>query len=230
MASRSVLYGVVAVLMAAIVVTSSLAVMYYYSAQQQRSDSNLYSQELTSAIDKYNSLVSSYSTSLSDYRATMGLLANALGGLNTSSSSYKNASLQLASLWASYLALVRQGGGKPIVYTMDMLVSYGNGTQRWYNDSETQPGWNAYIATLVLLKGDVQATLYTFPGYPPEHFVEALNNVSETSSTAWFIWTYSGGAWQTLSTGADELQVQNGTIIAWTLCSYDQNYAPQCTP
>jgi hypothetical protein len=87
------------------------------------------------------------------------------------------------------------------------------------------------VATLVLLKGDVQAVWYTGRGFGTgEHFVTGLDGVSQTSSKYWWVWQFGGGEWTYLQTGADQMQVFNGTTFAWTLCGYDASYKPTCTP
>jgi hypothetical protein len=224
---RGALYGVVAVFVAALIVTSSLTLYYYGQSQQAGSQSQKYSSELSAALASYRSLSGSFNASLSDYGTTLELLSSAVANLNTSTSSYRNASLALASLWDSYLRLSGSGGGRALTYSAHLLVDFGNGTMEWYNETSVQPGWNGYVATVVLLKGDLQAAWY--PQYG-EHFVTGVDGVQGTSSKSWFFWSYSGGTWSLASTGADGLRVYNDTSIAWTLCGYDINFNPTCSP
>ncbi len=227
MVSKAVLYGVVVVLVAMLLFSSSIA-LYYYGQEQASSQQNqVYIGELNAALASYRSLSGNFDSSLKDYNSTLGLLATAVENLNTSTPAYRNASLALSSLWASYQALADTGGKKALSYSVDMLVDYGNGTRNWFNDSAAQPGWNAYVLTLVLLGGNLQASWY--PQYG-EHFVTGVNGVTGTDSKSWFVWEFVGGAWTQAATGADYIQVHNGTVIAWTLCSYDAGFNPICRP
>jgi len=226
MPSRGSLYGIVAVFLALMIVSSSFALYYYGQNQQSSSQSQVYAMELSTALASYRSLSGSFNSSLSDYGQTLTLLSSAVAGLNTSSPAYANASLALASLWSSYQQLSISSGRRALTYSVHMLIDFGNGTRKWFNDTAVQPGWNGYVATLVLLKGNVKAVWY--PEYG-EHFVTGVDGVSSTSSTSWFFWDYSGN-WTVASTGADGLQVHNGTSIAWTLCGYDASFNPTCSP
>jgi hypothetical protein len=225
--ARGVFYGTVILLVALLVISASVALVYYGQYQSEVSQNRERVVELDTALSSYRSLSGSFNSSLEDYSRTLSLLAQAVGSLNTSTPAYQNASLALSSLWNSYRQLAAADGSRALVYGVSLLVDFGNGTLTWYNDSAAQPGWNGYVTTLVLLKGDVQAVWY--PQYD-EHFVTGVDGVSQTSSTYWGIWQYGGGKWTYLQTGADLLDVQNGTTIAWALCGLDASYYPTCTP
>lgn len=227
MVSKPTFYGVVAVLLAATLVSSSLAILYYNGSQERAASSQRYSEELSTALSKYNALKSSYGSSLNDFKTTLLLLADAVANLNTSSPSYQNASVALASLWGSYRALAEANGAAPLAYSVSIEVSFGNGTKVWYNGTAIQPGWNGYLVTLVGLSGRVQATWY--PQYQ-QHFVTGLDGVQGSGADSWFLWEYSNGDWQLSQTGADSMRVYNGTVLAWTLCGYDVNFSPTCRP
>lgn len=227
MPTKGVFYGVVSVFVALLILTSSLAVYYYGQDQQSASQNQKYVAELGTALASYRSLSGSFNSSLADYGRTLELLGSAVANLNTSTPAYSNASRALGSLWNSYQQLSSQSGKRVLVYVVHLLVNFGNGTRRWYNNTAIQPGWNGYVATLVLLKGNVQAAWY--PQYG-EHFVTGVGGVSQTSAASWFFWSFSAGKWALAQTGADGLRVNNGTSIAWTLCGYDVNYDPTCSP
>jgi hypothetical protein len=218
------------VLLAASLITSSLAVNYYGQEQQQASEAQHYAGELGVALAQYRVLNSSYQKSLDGYNRTISLLAQALGSLNTTSASYKAGSAALASLWGQYLNLSKEGG-RPISYSANMMLDYGNGTKLWYNDTAIQPGWNAYLVTLVALNGNVQATWYPSFG---EHFVSGIRGVENnpSSNQGWLLWSLNSSKdWQPASVGPDEIPVYNGTTFSWTFCPYDPvSYAPLCTP
>ena len=227
MVSRGAFYGVVVTFVMLLLISSTLAAIYYNDYQQGASQNRTYAGQLGVALASYSSLSRSYNASLEDYNVTLSLLATAVANLNTSTPAYRNASTALSTLWADYQKLASASGRKALVYTVRMLVDFGNGTQRWYNGTAIQPGWNGYVVSLVLLDGNIQGAWY--PQYG-EHFVTGVDGVPQTQSTSWFLWEYSGGVWSPSSTGADQMQMNNGTTIAWTLCGYDSNYNPTCTP
>lgn len=225
--SKGALYGIVVTFVALILISSTAALIYYGQYQQVAALNQRHVGELESALASYRSLSGSYNTSLNDYNRTLSLLATAVANLNTTTPAYRSASAALASLWASYQNLAGVSGRKAPAYRVSLLVNFGNGTRRWFNDSTAQPGWNGYIVSLVLLKGNVQAIWY--PQYG-EHFVSGIAGVSQTGSKSWFVWEFGRGRWTAAPTGVDQIQIINGTTIAWTLCGYDANYIPTCVP
>jgi hypothetical protein len=225
--SKPAFYGVVVVLVALLLITSSFAAIYYNDYRQAVSADLKHQTELSTALASYNSLLAVYNVSLDGYNQTLSLLANAVSNLNTSTPAYRTAAADLASLWTTYQSLSRGNGNRPLVYSVSLLVDYGNGTSRWYNGSTIQPGWNGYIASLVVLDGDVQATWY--PQYG-EHLVTGMNGANQTTTESWFVWEFNNGNWTPSETGSDQLQVDNGTVLAWTLCSYDSSFNPTCAP
>lgn len=225
--AKGVFYGTVILLVALLIISATVATVYYGQYQSEASQNQRHVDELNTALANYRSLSGSFNSSLEDYNSTLSLLAQAVGSLNTSTPAYQNASVALSSLWNSYQQLAAANGRKALVYDVKLLIDFGNGSLRWYNDSSAQPGWSGYVTTLVLLKGNVQAVWY--PQYG-EHFVTGLDGVSQTSLMYWGIWQYGGGKWSYIQVGADDLDVQNGTTIAWALCSLNASYHPTCTP
>ena len=115
-----------------------------------------------------------------------------------------------------------------VKYVSNILVDYGNGTSDWYNNTAIQPGWNLYITMQVITNGQIDATYYPSLG---EHFVTGLNGVQQTSSVSWWLWTYNSSAsWQPAQSGADQIQVLNNSIYAWTFCGSTSSGNPVCTP
>lgn len=227
MVSKSTLYGVVVVFVAVLLVSSSFAAVYYSEYQQEVSIDQRHQAELSLALSDYDSLLLLYNASLDRYNQTLSLLAAAVSNLNTSTPAYRTAAADLASLWSSYQALASGDGRKAVVYSVRMLVDYGNGTSKWYNGSTAQPGWNGYMVSLVLLGGDIQANWYPQFG---EHLVTGIDGVNQTASESWFVWELANGKWTPSQTGSDQMQVDNGTVIAWTLCGYDASFNPTCSP
>ena len=227
MVSRGTFYGVMVTFVALLLISSTAAAIYFNEYQQEDSQNRQYVGELSTALVRYRSLADSYNASLSDYGRTLALLASAVANLNTSTPAYQSAAADLSSLWKSYQNLSTFSGRKALAYSVNMLIDFGNGTRRWYNDTSIQPGWNGYVVSLVVLQGNVWASWY--PQYG-EHFVTGIDGLPQTASKSWFVWEFGRSGWTVSTTGADQIQVNNGTVIAWTLCGYDVNYDPTCVP
>jgi hypothetical protein len=230
MPAKGALYGAIVLLLATTLLASSLALNYYNLYQQQSSVAQSYAGELRTNLGDYRSLSSSYQAVLKDYNHTISLLSQTISNLNTSSPTYQRASLELTSLWRNYLNLSR-AESVSAVYSVNVLFEYGNGTRRWFNETVVQPGWNAYVVTLVAVNGRMQATWYPTYG---EHLITGLVGVQDepTANRAWFLWTWGSiHGWQATSVGADQIPALNGTIFAWTYCPYDPStYSPTCIP
>ncbi len=113
-------------------------------------------------------------------------------------------------------AYARQLRQLNVQYTSAVLIDYGNGTKTWYNDTKVEPGWNLYVLTQIITNGHLNATYY--PQYG-SHFVTAIYNVANTKNEYWLLWTYnSTSSWQMPQVGADQLQIYNGSVYAWTFC------------
>jgi cell division protein FtsL len=207
----------------------------------------------------YSQASASFLSLSKEYNITFSLLVNALSEMNTSEPAYTNASKTLTSLWQEYTTLVAQykqlsssfqeiltnfnrennatllGNIQPIsvsLLTSNILIDFGNGTYHWFNETAIQPGWNFYVATLVVTNGNVVATWY--PQYSA-HFVTGIDGVFNNNAQGeyWFLWTWNStsSSWQVASVGADQLMMYNGSIYAWTYCLENiTNYMPECTP
>jgi len=216
--SPKTLYGIAAILLAGLIISSTFGAYYYYQFGQQSQIANHYASDLSDSSSQYNQLASQFDSSLTLDNQTLALLAGTVGEVNTSLPIYAQASSQLSGLWSSYLKL------KPAsihVYSVNILLNFGNGTRRWHNDTQVQPGWNLYTATVVLTGGDMQATWYPpSPALGPgEHFVNSIDEVSGTATSYWSVWTYNSTAlWQMSPVGADLIPVYNGSVFAWVFC------------
>ncbi len=224
MATRAI-YGVAVTLVALLIISATAGAYYYYEYQQAAQSKSQYVSELRTEASQYDGLASNYNSSLSLYNETFALLAGAIAVVNTSLPIYQQASSQLSQLWGRYLSLKPASNS---LYAADVLIDFGNGTRLWYNGTQVQPGWNTYVETVVLTRGDLQAQWY--PDYQ-EHLVSGIDGVSDSQTMGWFLWTYNESAsWQTSPIGADLLPVYNGSVIAWTYCGETASYAPECTP
>ena len=224
MVAKATFYGAVALVFALIVVGGTASLFFYYQYTGERSTNEGLVSELGHANQNYSRLATNFNSLLSRYNESLSLLSRSIAVLNTSAPVYMDASKALGSLWQEYLAL------KPSpthLFHADILIEFGNGSKVWFNSTAVQPGWNAYIATVVLLNGGVDATWYPQFG---EHFVTGLGGVSSQQTNSWFVWNHGNGGWEVLPTGADQLQVYDGTVFAWTLCRYDQGFNPTCRP
>lgn len=227
MSPRSATYSIAVVLLALTLVSSTLVLLYYDQYRQAVTENQRHIDELNTALSNYRTLQGAFNESLSDYNTTLTLLEEGVANLNTSTPVYKEASAAISSLWASYRNLASLDGRRLITYQVHMLVSYGNGTMKWYNETSIQPGLNAYVSSVVLLDGNIKASWY--PQFQ-EHFVGGVNGVTSSASNSWFFWTHGNEGWQLSQSGADSVQVYNGTIFAWTLCNYDSSFNPNCSP
>ncbi len=206
----------------------------------------------------YNLTSANFLSVSKEFNVTFSLLANAVSELNTSEPAYVNASKMLSQLWIEYLTIANQykeltsnfetilasfeGTNnvtlsekiQPVsvsLLTSDILIDFGNGTYDWFNNTSVQPGWNFYVATLVVTGGNVNATWY--PQYS-EHFITGIDGVlnNNAQNEYWFLWTYNAtSSWQVAQVGADQLMMYNGSVYAWTYCAENTaTYAPECTP
>jgi hypothetical protein len=212
-------------LVALLIISATAGAYYYYEYQQATQSKNQYVSELTTATSRYDGLASNYNASLSLYNETFSLLVGTIAVVNTSLPIYQHASSQLSQLWSRYLSLKPASSS---LYAANILIDFGNGTRHWYNNTQVQPGWNVYVETVVLSRGNLQAQWY--PQYQ-EHFISGIDGVSNSKTMFWFLWTHNETAsWQTAQVGADQLPVYNGSVFAWTYCGETASYAPTCRP
>ena len=226
MTSEKTLYGLLALAVAALVLTSSIGIFYYTSFQEANAADLKHQSEIVTALTSYNSLLSSFNESLVGYNETISLLVNTTAGLDTRSPAYARVSSALADVWLRYNSLVAKQGARAD-YSVNILVEGTDGARHWHNGTAIQPGWNMYVATLVLFEGKVGAVWY--PQYG-EHFVNSIGGFNSTQTSSWFVWVHKGNGWEFQPTGADEVRLFNGSMVAWTLCGYDNDYNPTCAP
>lgn len=204
----------------------------------------------------YNSSSASFLSLSRQFNLTFSLLVSTVYDLNTSEPAYVNASKMLSNLWTRYIAITNQykqltstfentlasfesannvtlsENIQPVqvsLLTSNILIYFDNGTADWFNNTSVEPGWNFYVATLVVTNGNVNATCCEFGS----HFVTGIDGVLNSNSLGkyWFLWTYnSTSSWQVAQVGADQLVMFNGSIYAWTYCKADVNFNPECIP
>lgn len=127
-----------------------------------------------------------------------------------------------------YLSQLDQLGVKD---TPNILIDYGNGTARWYNDTALALGSNLYTATVLIMNGNVNAS---YSQEYQEHFVNGIGGVGDTNTQYWWLWSYDQSnktsPWQESQLGVDDLPITNGVVYAWTFCGETSSYGPDCTP
>jgi len=160
MTSRSAFYGVTVAAVALLLITATVAGYYYFQDSNASSNNAQLTSELNNANANYSSLASNFNTLLSRYNQSIYLLSNSLAVMNTSLPAYQQASAQLAALWATYQSLTP--APKALLHD-SVYFAFGNGTSRWYNGTAINAGWNLYIETVVLMKGQVAGTWYASP-------------------------------------------------------------------
>ena len=225
MTSKSTFYGVVVTSVALGLIFATVAGYYYVQDSNARSNNALLTSELNSANSNYSSLASNFNSLLGRYNQSIFLLSSSIAVMNTSLPAYKQASAQLGALWAVFQSLTP--APKSLLHN-NVYFDFGNGTSRWYNGTAINAGWNMYIETVVLMKGQVDGTWY--PSYG-EHFITGIGGVSDTATKYWFLWTYTtSSSWQYAQVGADQVLAASGSVYAWTYCGADANFNPVCTP
>ena len=103
------------------------------------------------------------------------------------------------------------------VITVNTLLNFGNGTSKWFNDTQVPLGWNFYNLTLHVANGNVESTWN--PGLG-EHFVTGIDSVPPAGSNGgnyWALWQFCNNdrAWVYSNVGADEIALSNNQIVAW---------------
>jgi hypothetical protein len=225
MTSRSTLYGLVVVAVALILITATVAGYYYVQYSNSSSDNSQLTSELNGANANYSTLASNFNVLLAKYNQSIYLLSSSIAVMNTSLPAYRQDVAQLSALWAVYQSLTP--ASKSLLHN-SVYFDFGNGTRRWYNGTAINAGWNLYVETLVLMKGQIVGTWYPSLG---AHFITSIGGLSNSATEYWFLWTYNKSAsWQVAGIGADEVLATSGSVYAWTYCGADANFNPTCTP
>ena len=104
------------------------------------------------------------------------------------------------------------------ILLVNILVSYGNGTEIWYNNTAPPLGSTAFKATLAI--ADVKYTESELG-----IFVTSINGVVGNSTHFWLYWGWDGetSEWIFPDVGASEYILDRGDTIAWT---YVSEYPP----
>ena len=97
-----------------------------------------------------------------------------------------------------------------------VLFNFGNGTVRWFNDSNVPAGWNFYNLTVYLANGNVNSDYYPNPPYQ-EHFVRGIFGIQNSGESYWALWLYCNNdrAWLYSNVGADLIRLSDKQTMAW---------------
>ena len=224
MTSKSTRYGVVVGATALILISATFAGYYYVQDSSANHNNAQLTSELNNMNANYSSLALSFNALLAKYNQSIYLLSNSIAVMNTSLPAYRQASAQLSDLWAVYQSM---SPAKSLLRN-SVYFDFGNGTRSWYNGTAINAGWNLYVETVILMKGEVAGAWY--PAYG-EHFITGIGGISNSASRYWFLWTYSKTAsWQVAQVGADGILAASGSVYAWTYCGADSGFNPTCTP
>ncbi len=225
MTSRSAFYGVVVAATALILISGTVAGYYYAQDSNANSNNARLTSELNNANANYSSLASNFNTLLAKYNQSIFLLASSIAVMNTSLPAFKEASAQLGALWGVYQSM--NPASRSLLHN-NVYFDFGNGTRRWYNGTAIDAGWNMYVETVVLMKGQVAGTWYPAFG---EHLITGIGGIPTSASSYWFFWSYnSTTSWELVPVGADAVLATSGSVYAWTYCGADANFNPTCTP
>jgi len=101
---------------------------------------------------------------------------------------------------------------------VNILVSYGNGTKVWYNNTAIPLGSTAFKALLAI--ADVEYSESDFGV-----FVTSINGVVGSSTHFWLYWGWDAenSEWIFPDVGASEYILHRGDTIAWV---YESEYPP----
>jgi hypothetical protein len=223
--SRSSLYTLAIAATALIIISATFAGYYYVQSSNTASNNSKLIAELNNANSNYTKLASNFDLLISSYNESIYLLSRTIAVINTSLPIYKQSSLELTTLWQTYQNL---SPVSTLLLRNNMLFDFGNGTQRWFNNTAIDAGWNVYIETVVLNNGHVDAQWY--PQYG-EHLITGIGGISNSATKYWFLWSYNKTAgWHSSQVGADSILVTSGSVYGWTYCAADANLNPACRP
>jgi hypothetical protein len=98
--------------------------------------------------------------------------------------------------------------------TVNTLINYGNGTMKWYNETQIPANWNFYNLTVYLTRGNIVAS---FDISLNEHYVTGINGKENSAPYFWTLWTFCArqSAWTQASVGADKIFLGNNSTLAW---------------
>lgn len=211
MEKRLFIYVVLGVLVWAVLGTIVAA---YYLVQYQ-----IYQSEYNNIVNQiitYNSVVNNLASQFTSY-----------DNLSNKLDAYNNLTNDLADQLASYNNQVeRLGADVEGISTMlegislkaNMLLSYGNGTKIWQNNTVLPLGSTAFTAIYYI----AETINYTDYGGELGILVTSINCVANNSTHGWFYWYWNSGSskWTLPSYSCAKHILHRGDTIAFTYTSY----------
>jgi hypothetical protein len=104
---------------------------------------------------------------------------------------------------------------KASTLSVNIVIDYGNGTVKWFNETEVPAGY-----TLFELTQEIVTIKYSYYSYmsPGHVFVDSINDKSNVGYTSYWLWNYWNNAdksWVPGPVGCDAWLLQNGGIYEW---------------
>jgi len=105
------------------------------------------------------------------------------------------------------------------ILLVNILVSYGNGTKTWYNNTALPLGSTAFKAILAI--ADVKYTKSELGV-----FVNSINSVVGNSTHFWWYWGWDAenSEWIDPGVGASQYMLHRGDTIAWTYVTFQKHH------
>jgi len=106
-----------------------------------------------------------------------------------------------------------------ISYKVSLLISFGNGTRIWFNNTRIPIGWSLFNLTYYLTEGNMQ---FTATQWGP--FITSILSVSQYDNRywLWYYWDPSAHEWLPGEVGAADYYLKDSDIIAWCLCEWGE--------
>lgn len=169
----------------------------YYFAQ-----STIYQNEYESLANEFNTLSNAVTGLSEQFSTTIKDLSTSFSGeFHTLSDSIENLSEIMES----------------ISLRVDIYVSYGNGTDQWYNDTALPLSSTGFTAILAI--AEIQYTDY---GGDLGILVTSINGVTSNSTHGWFHWyrDIEQSEWILPEYSSAKYILHRGDVIAWTYTDF----------
>lgn len=103
-----------------------------------------------------------------------------------------------------------------------VLVEPRSDDAHWFEDVSVPGGANAYELLEKAVDGELVAE---WNAEFNSHFVQSILGTAPEGSEFWgiFVWNEDAGRWESMTTGADLYDVEDGDVIGWALIEYDPN-------
>lgn len=100
------------------------------------------------------------------------------------------------------------------IFSVDVLLDYGNGTSTWYTGVLSTPGNDTMYNATQMTTASLNVTWFG-----DDIFVDAINKVWNNWTTgqwwAAFVWNYSSNSWETLNVACNKHQLSEADMVAW---------------